>query len=68
MDNQSHFKWELTSDELDTIWWALIDRKDRLYSEAERCTDPKMRLLKEKLASKCGNLQGQINRMRARCY
>ena len=68
MDRQSHYKWELTSDELDTIWHALIDRRDKLCESADKTTDPELKQLRKNLAAKCYDLQGQINRMRTRYY
>jgi len=68
MDNQSHYKWTLTADELDTIWWSVIDRRDKLLSEAKQCNDAGLRQIKESLARKCYDIQGQINRMRTRCW
>lgn len=68
MDRQSHYKWELTEDELNTIWYALIERKDRLNAQAESSKDPEIKELKVSLARECGALQQQINRMRSRWY
>lgn len=68
MDRCSHFKWELTSDELDTIWHAVVERADRLYKQAETETDPEMKQLRKNLANKCRDIQGQINRMRNRYW
>ncbi len=72
MDNQSHFKWELTRDELDTIWWALTERETSMRKKAERvhngeklgCTEAEY----HSMANKCLDLYGQINRMRNRYW
>lgn len=68
MDRCSHYKWELTADELNTIWWAVCERAEKLYKEAEKTDDPEMRQLKMNLANKARDLQGQINRMKNRYW
>lgn len=64
MDRQSHFKWELTRDELSTIWWALTEKADRLNKEADISQDPVIAANKRKIAKDCTDLYRQINRMR----
>ena len=67
MDKQSHYKWELTNDELNTIWYALTDRADRLYREANAPgVDPALSATKRRLAENCQSLYAQINRMKQR--
>lgn len=68
MDRQSHYKWELTADELDTIWWAVMERADRMYEKAEKSIEPDMIALHKSLGRKCRDLQEQINRMRTRYW
>lgn len=68
MGRMSHYTWTLTADELDTIWWAVVERKERLTASAEKAKDPELRELDKRLAHKCYDLQCQINKMRHRCY
>lgn len=68
MDRCSHYKWELTADELDTIWWAVVERAEKMYAEAEKTTDPEMKQLMKNRARKARDIQGQINRMRTRYW
>ena len=68
MDRQSHYKRELTADDLNTIWYALTDRANRLYKEAEETPGLTVedRGRKRKLARECQSLYQQINRMKNR--
>ena len=68
MDKVSHYKWELTADELDTIWWAVVERAERLYKQADNTKDAEQARLCRNLGAKCRDLQGQINRMRTRYW
>lgn len=72
MDRESHFKWELTREELDTIWWALRDRDDAMRKKAELVRGKEHQLVSEQeylsMAGKCSSLIAQINRMRNRYW
>ena len=63
---RNKYVWNLTPDELNTLWYAVIERKDRLYSEAEKTDDLELRQIKRDLAKNCYDLQCQINSMRMR--
>lgn len=67
MDKSSHFTWELTRDELSTIWYAVIERAERLEARAKK-EGPEESNLSLRLAAECRDLQGQINRMRNRSW
>ena len=65
MDNQSVYTWKLTSDEMTTIWYALVDYKNKACANQEQTTDASMKQVYSSLASKSYDLIGQINRLRS---
>lgn len=63
---RDNYTWNLTADELNTIWYAVIERKDRLIKELDKTKDLEIRQIKQDLIKSCYNLQCKINRMRSR--
>ena len=63
---RDNYTWNLTADELNTIWYAVIERKDRLIKELDKTKDLEIRQIKQDLIKSCYDLQVQINKMRSR--
>lgn len=63
MDRQSHYKWELTRDELNTVWYALTDKEHIMRERAEKAKTEEDRARCTRLANDCLDLYKQINRM-----
>ena len=65
---RNKYVWNLTADELNTIWYAVCERKDRLAKELRKTEDLELRQIKNDLIKNCYDLQCQINDMRSRHY